>query len=644
MTSGDRPRLLVLFAPADHPHRDAVCATVAWLAAAEGKLFECYYDSRHTGVHFGGGLPWRVDPADLRGGTFEGGHHLEQFQMLLQRFDCQAACLGATVFATALAAAEVPLRAATDDVADFYRTVFAGSEVPWPDTLLVVGSGDKHISAVPYACHEVVRRRVLAIVDGDASAEEALSPGMRVERLWNDQSSIDSRSLAMAERWGDVTNGYLLADPEVAGRWIPTAVRKGWAPVYGIPQVDVISRLSPRLAEIPSVWGRQQDDADFLALSRAGTAFQLIDPGRPPFPIVAEASGRDVMCASDGPSDDELARWAADGRVVTSVVFWAGMVRELECFYALTEILQETGLKAGVALTAESFTYMDSSPLSLLGVAPDTGGLAGQLEPMLASAGAGGMLESAAPGDRFARILRDSVSALSDRVGGRQHVPIGWWGVMDAPLVPRKIGRVAFSSSPLQVKVRYRRRAMTSNGAPDGGSGDRRDLRARIRASPVGGLFDPIRPFDEWQPGPPLRSVLEAVAGAGFEYAMTKSEFGAPPTLVTGVEGLDVLNYTSGRWDGWTPFETINDLGDVARAERKLRRSARPGWLVGSIDACLWTFSGHVLERGRELREICRRLATGGGSSRLINVTPRTAARYARLLADRGLVRTVEAR
>jgi hypothetical protein len=33
---------------------------MAWVAASEGLLFECYYDSRHSGVHYGGGLPWLV--------------------------------------------------------------------------------------------------------------------------------------------------------------------------------------------------------------------------------------------------------------------------------------------------------------------------------------------------------------------------------------------------------------------------------------------------------------------------------------------------------------------------------------------------------------------------------------------------------
>ena len=214
---------------------------------------------------------------------------------------------------------------------------------------------------------------------------------------------------------------------------------------------------------------------------------------------------------------------------------------------------------------------------------------------------------------------------------------------MDAPLLPRKIGRVKLQASPPSARLRYRRRSLSADpgSSPAGG---RQDLRSRIRESPLGNLFEPIRPFDESRPGGPVRSVLEAVRASGFEYALTKSEFGSPPSAITGVDGLTVLNYTAGRWDGWTPFETVNGLSDLVRAERRLLGSKNPGWLLGGIDSCLWTFSGHVLDRGRELREMCRWMAEGGSSGRLINVTPGTAARYARILAGDGLIRTVPVR
>jgi hypothetical protein len=619
------------------------------MAAAEGLLFECYYDSRHSGVHYGGGLPWRVDPADLRGGTFTGGRHLEQFELVLQRFECQAACLGPTVFEDALAANAIPLRAKTADVAEFYCQLFKGTAVKWPETLLVIGKGGGPLDLAPYACHEIVERRLIAISAGDDDALAKLRPGMQVEYLWGDDaassSSVAELSLAMAARWSGSINTYLLGDPEVAGRWIPTAVRNGWAPVFGIPQAELVSRMSAQLKTVSTVWGRQQDDQDFLELSKAGVAFQLIDPGRPPFPIISE-SARPPHATADvlaEPADDELRRWARERRIVTSMVFWTGMVRELECLYALADILTATGLKAGLALTTESFKYVDSTPLALLSVLPELGGMSGQVDTLVASAGSGGMIESAAPPDRFARTLEESVTALAELLGGKDRVPKGWWGVMDAPLLPRKLGRLKVQSSPPTFKLRYRRRPQSA--ATDSGFGaGRPDLRSRVRESPLGNLFDPIRPFDESRPGAPVRSILEAVRAAGFEYAVTKSEFGAPPTATTGVDGLSVLNYTAGRWDGWTPFETVNELSDLVRAERRLARSGKPGWLLGSIDSCLWTFSGHVWDRGRELRDICRWMAGGGASGRLVNVTPRTAARYARVLADDGLIRTVRAR
>jgi hypothetical protein len=582
---------------------------------------------------------------------------MEQFELVLKRFTCQAACLGPTVFAEALEDAAVPVRANTSDVADFYNQIFKSSKVKRATCLLVVGNVQGPLSLAPYACHEIVQRRLIAISAGDDAALAKLQSDnpMEVEHLWNDvpttpvgPMSAADRSLAMAVRWGKHTNTYLLADPEAAGRWIPAAIRHGWAPVFGIPQADLVTRLAPHLQTVPVVWGRQQDDWDFLELSQAGVAFQLVDPGRPPFPIIGEAARpRPAVVAGPirpptDPTDDELRRWARERRVVSTMVFWTGMVRELECLYALADILSLTRLKAGLALTVESFHFADSTPLALLSAAPEVGGLRGQVETLLASAGAGGMIESAAPPERFARTLADSVAALA-RLAGQDQVPKGWWGVMDAPLLPRRIGRVKFEARPPAIKLRYRRRALSPDSGSAGG-GRRPDLRSRIRESPLGNLFEPIRPFDESRPGRPVRSVLNAVRSAGFEYALTKSEFGSPPTVATGVDGLTVLNYTAGRWDGWTPFETVNELGDLVRAERRLLRSKKPGWLLGGIDTCLWAFSGHVWDRGRELRDMCRWMAGGGSSGELVNVTPGTAARYARILADEGLIRTAPAR
>jgi len=654
-----KPGLLLFVASADHPHRDAACATLAWIAAQEGKLFECYYGAQASGGHYGGGHPGHAPVAGLRGGTFTGGHHLEQLYLLLQLFECEAACLGPTLLDGALFESGVALRTRAGNIASFYQEIFATSSAEWPSRLLVVGDGGRP-QGVPlgaYAFPEVFHRRLLAIAAGDPGAQSELGKSMDVEHLWDPASTGDLAELPpgasvaaqtqwMAQRWEREGRGFLLGDPELVGRWAPTALREGWLPVFGLPQTDVIAALGARLAANDVVFGRQQDDRDFQELSRAGVAFQLIDPGRPPFPVVKAALCQPPLpppapAHEAEPADAELRAWAGEGRVLSSPLFWTGMIRELENLYALADVFSLSGVAAGLILTSASFEYMPRPPLTLAYVPRELGGLAPRIEVLLASGGVGAFLESEAPPERFAETLRRSVEQLGQLLGGPERVPHGWWGVMDAALEPRRPPRLTPEPDAPYLRIRYRGSASASSEsgivAEDS---PRSSLRRRIRESPLGGLFEPLRPFDSYRPGLPGRRVLEAVRDAGFEYAFTKAAFGTKPAVVTGVAGLTTINYTVGRWDGWTPFATINSLADLRQAEGRLLKSRRPGWLVGTLDTCLWAFTGPIWERGPRLRAICDWFAAGGDSGRLINVAPRTVARYARILADSG--RTAE--
>jgi hypothetical protein len=445
----------------------------------------------------------------------------------------------------------------------------------------------------------------------------------------------------MAERWSEAGHGFLLGDPELVGRWIPTASREGWMPIHGTPQTDVIARLAGPLGKTDVVFGRQHHDDDFLALSRLGVGLQVIDPGRPPFPVLREAPSRwPAPPPPDEPDDAQLERWAARGRVLSTLLFWTGMARELENLHALADVLSLTGMAGGLILTTESFAHMPRPPLTLTQHPLAAGGLAPGVELLLACSGGGVLLESEAPADRFAAALSRSVDELAVRLGGRDRVPRGWWPLMDAPLIPQPPRRLVTRPEAPYLRVRYQPRApgAAGDGEPGAGGRVRRSPRALVRESPLGALFEPARPFSDFRPGAPGRAVLKAVRDAGFEYAFTASAFSGPARAVVDVPGLVALTYTAGRWDGWSPFITVNGLSDLRRAERRLLRGGRPGWLAGTLDTCLWAFTGEVWDRGRELYAICRWMAEGGSSGRLVNVTPRTAARYARLLADRGLV------
>lgn len=657
----DKRKLLLFFTSADHPQRDAACATLAWLAAAEGSLFECYFDSAHGGIHFGGGHPGWYEPADLRGSTVSGGRHVEMFHFLLQQFDCEAACLGPSLFEGPLRASGIPVRSWSGDIGDFYRDIFELSIVSRPNRVLIVGDGGRPqgISLSAYAFPEIVNRRLLAVSDVEPLPTPVLAGDMTLEGLWlrpkrlealrqtglevaetknPTGSTVAEQTAWMAERWRESSKGFLIGDPELVGRWTPSAVRNGWTAIYGIPQSSVIDRMSAAIAQTSVAHGRQHHDQDFVKLSKLGVGFQVIDPGSPPFPVVREVRSCWPKPPADAqePSDEDLQRWAHQGRVPCTLLFWTGMIRELQNLYPLADLLSLTGLHAGLVLTTESFAYMAGSPLNLVNVPRDQGGLFPRVETLLTDTGSGVLLAADAPRRKFAATLQESMEDLADRLGDPALLPKGWWAHMDAPMTAGRAPRISWFPDRPHLRLRYTPRtpenddpgvARSASAVPisDG-------IRSRIKKSPLGRYFAPLRPYESSRPGLPALSVLESVRDAGFEYAITKSSYGHTPKVVADVRGLTVLNHTAGRWDGWSPFHTVNTLSDLKVAEQALLRRHQPGWLLGAIDTCLWTFTGPVWKRGTELDEIARWLVAGGSSGRLVNVTPRTMARYAGLL------------
>lgn len=160
-----------------------------------------------------------------------------------------------------------------------------------------------------------------------------------------------------------------------------------------------------------------------------------------------------------------------------------------------------------------------------------------------------------------------------------------------------------------------------------------RHARRLIRDSSLSSLFEAYRPYEHFKPGEIRQDIPAAVKQAGLSYMLSKSRFGAPPQIVWAQDQFVALNYTAGQWDGWTPFETINDVHDLRQAESVLLRRNQPGWLLGGIDTCLWAFSGELWKRAPGLAAIASCVASGGASGRLINVPPRVIARYARIIS-----------
>ncbi|MBO0684765.1 MAG: hypothetical protein J2P45_16555, partial [Candidatus Dormibacteraeota bacterium] len=351
-----KPRLLLLLARADHPHRDPVCATVSWLAAERDRHFECYF---------------------APSGAFSAGHHLEQFYRLLVEFEVEIACLGPSPFDVVLTQAGVRILASADIVSEFYWQLLINLDADRADGLLLVGDGGRPqgVALTAYAYPEIVNRRLLAISAEDQPALDSLRGDLALEGLWltgpppKGAVAIEAPAAAtaaeqtawMARRWQGWARGHLLGGPELAARWVPYAVSNQLPALFGIPQRQVIQLMRDPLSQQAVVIGQALEGHDLHELSRTGASLQVVGAGRPPFPVLSRAARQPALPPShpDGdPDDGQLERWATEGRVLATLLLWTGAVGELESLYLLADLLAVTRLACGLVLTTSSFDFM----------------------------------------------------------------------------------------------------------------------------------------------------------------------------------------------------------------------------------------------------------------------------------------------
>ena len=649
----NRPRLLLFLASASDPARFAVGPALAAAAERSGWRFECYYDALRRGRHFGGGDPAEAPAGWPNGSLFAGGRHADEVRWLASNHEISALGDPQSVLWPVLDELGVEGLVRSTFTRELYAAAFSRLGEPLPRRALVVDAspqGRHGVVIAPYLFPALFGAEpavaLEASLDRDALDADRFE-GLFVEPLlaWLDSSDGDvaDRDYAdltaeLAERHSGWARGVFLGDPDLVAAQLGRAARLRLVPLYGQPQVDVIARASRTVSRAREpVYGRQYDDRDFFELARHGRGLQVVDPG-PPFESGRDLSPLPPSGALPGEPDDErLEQWAREGRVLTTLLFWCGMIRELDCLPRLIDLIAETGLAAGLVTTAEALELAGSSPLFLLGVPPERGGVLGLLEPMLGSTGRAVAAEVSLPQEAFAEGLREALASATERLTETLR-PEGWWPLLDAPLQPISPRRVARRSGRPKLLFTPRGAVPEPVGEPGPAGTDARALAGRLaRRISLDRLFEPRRPFEDQRPGELDRGLAEAVRSAGFSYMWTKAAFGRP-AVVYRREDFVALTLTAGNWDGWSPFYTVGAVRDLRSPERRLLRSRKPGWLVGTIDSPLWALSGEVLERGAELYRIADLTARGGASGQLVNVSPRVIARYARLLESRGLL------
>ncbi len=689
-----RPRLLLFVAPFSFRQKSAVAVTLAWLAEAYDHSFELYYDDYHAGTHYGGGDPRHAGRGTLSGGLVSGARHVEALQEALLRFQTTAICCGDVAFAAVLdnadaAGGTVNISLPTTDIAALYRSVFDSFQTACPGQAVMLDRSPspalEGIDAYCYpevfyrkalgieasisqaelqALHDMGVREILACGVAGPRTEELEALGFAVKNLDiirpDDDYATVTHRLSCA--WKKQRGGFLLGDPVLAAHWLPAACRERRSMVYSVPQSRVIGLLQDdlKLNRAP-ILGRQFEDGDFFTLSSLGQSFQLVDPCRPPLPVLGTHPARFPAHAPNptagDPTDEQLREYARQGRVLTSLVFWTGMLRETENLYLIADLLAITGLRAGLAWTVQSIACRPPA-LDLMMVPVDQGGLYPHVELLLASCGTGAAIESLLTADQLAAHLGQARAALDSLGLPEGWQPTGWWPTLDVRLVRRggrdTVKSVQVLNRPPFLRFRYARSTTRhapaeprrGNDSNDENAGAMRaqlrlDARAiarrargAIRKSRLGNLFEAYRPYEHYMPGDVNPTLMAVARQAGLTYALTKAGFGKAPHCVFRDREFVALNYTAGHWDGWTPFETVDHEADIRSAERRLLAGQKPGWLLGSIDSCLWMFSGEVWRHAPRMLALAQFVAQGGASGKLVNVRPAVIARYARILSQ----------
>ena len=680
MQSPNKKKLILYLSKFNCPENISIASTLAWLSKSKSYLFDNYYDSYHQGIHFEGGDTRSMETGKLTGGTVSGDSHFEALYFLLHNFDVSTIIFQDSIFTNVIKHFNVPIISRTKQINLLYRNIFDNLDAPMPSDIVMIGSNfNSALSGLEaYLYPEIFYRQAIGVSDAitEDELDDLYREGSKVFCFYVDEGIITRLkqrkhdievvdrikknddylrvTKRIALRWKDKIKGWMLGDPTLVSHWLPKACEENLLSMYSVPQDKIVSQLGDLIASKGVVvYGRQYNDRDFFDLSNLNQCLQVIDPCRPPFQSVKHVDySWNKNQNTEGfyeleYSDKELIRFAEEGRILVSLMFWSGMIREIANFYRLMDLFAITKLKCGLVLTEQSFEYMMHAPFELLTIPLHQGGVYPFVEPVLGSCGIGVGIEAYIDKLRLRKTLRDALSTISLKVKNENYMPRGWWTTMDTTLEKLPLSKrpkpFRFLKYSPYIQIRY---PIKNNKFEKRSSPFLKTSLNRIKVVLIdrlkekildGGLikyFEPYRPYESYRASTIKKDIIETAKSVGLKYMFTKSGFNEKPKEKYLDNNFIALNYTAGQWDGWTPFETINDVSDLKRSEKNLMKNKKPGWMVSTIDSCLWTFSGEFWKKGSKLYEIAQFCAQGGKSKKLINVKPFTISRYARIIAE----------
>jgi hypothetical protein len=123
--------------------------------------------------------------------------------------------------------------------------------------------------------------------------------------------------------------------------------------------------------------------------------------------------------------------------------------------------------------------------------------------------------------------------------------------------------------------------------------------------------------------------IYTAVEECGLDYFLSSVLPGRNQLVHAG--NMVALNQTSRSHCLGSPFVRVTTVEDLKEGAIVLS----PGWMLGTLDSPVISFNPYIWRHGTRFMQIADWLMQGGA---IVNATPHTVARYARLLYKKGLV------
>lgn len=442
----NRKKMLMLISKLEKTEVSVIIPTLSWVAEKQGMVFEAYLESERDGTLFA-----------KTGSTVIGGNHFQQFNYLSAYYEIIYCIYGEEgLLESSIRTFDADVIVRTDSIRELYDGVRKYFGIEEEKVVLFdkayASKGTTSREFFPYFYPEILFREAWGYL-GERQEFEERKVVAFIDEL-SDEETVEKISARTAHRYEDMAKGVAFGDPDAILSMMATLCRDRYVSLFGQVKgkgsrevevsayteeyttvMDDIEDLVKKTGNRVIV-GRQTGDGDIFEWGKRGICIKIMDPNRPPFPSVMTIpyvwANRERGWDEEEPSDEQLIKYAKQGKILSSLVWHSGEMAHNEAMINLMELSSFTGIKMGIGVHAAR--YQTCPQLwELFSVSRSQGGVKGLIEPILHCGGLGIMAEIGCPVQFIKENCRQALYEIG-KISGKAGMPKGYMAFLDTDL------------------------------------------------------------------------------------------------------------------------------------------------------------------------------------------------------------------